>query len=339
MLVTIAIVAYNEEEHLNQILNDVLHQTYDKKKIEVLLIDSMSTDQTRTMMTAFQDKNRDLFYEIKVLENKGRIQSAGWNVAIDSFSTEVLFRIDAHSSIPEFFVENNVKGLKSGEFVTGGARPTIVSEDSFFQRLSLTAENSMFGSSVSNFRKGTKKQYVKSIFHGAYKREVLEKVGHFNEKLGRTEDNEFHYRIRQAGYQICMLSDVVSYQMIRASIGKSLKQKYGNGYWVGLTLGVCPGCISLYHLVPFAFVMGILLTTILVFPGIWQLAALMWGLYGLVAVLMAVLAAATEKVSVLEKVSYLIILPFLFLGLHLSYGIGTLVGLIKLPFCKKQLME
>ena len=31
------------------------------------------------------------------------------------------------------------------------------------------------------------------------------------------------------------------------------------------------------------------------------------------------------------------ILPFLFPILHLSYGVGTLIGLIKMPFWKKNL--
>ena len=36
-----------------------------------------------------------------------------------------------------------------------------------------------------------------------------------------------------------------------------IKQKYGNGYWIGRTVYECPKCLSLYHFVPFAFVVGI----------------------------------------------------------------------------------
>ena len=39
---------------------------------------------------------------------------------------------------------------------------------------------------------------------------------------------------------------------------KMMKQKYANGYWIGLTSGVCPKCLSLYHFVPFAFVSAII---------------------------------------------------------------------------------
>lgn len=65
------------------------------------------------------------------------------------------------------------------------------------------------------YRKGNHKTYVKSVFHGAYRKEIFEKAGLFNENLGRTEDNEMHYRIRKAGYKICFNPDIISYQNIR----------------------------------------------------------------------------------------------------------------------------
>lgn len=173
-------------------------------------------------------------------------------------------------------------------------------------------------------RRSEEKAYVKTMFHAAYRREVLDKVGSFNEKLLRTEDNEFHYRIREAGYKLCYDPSIVSYQYARSDFKRMVKQKYGNGYWIGLTLKVCPGCISLYHLVPFAFVLAIVVTTILSLFGVWQLSALMWGLYGLFAITNTILSG-------IQNGFYLqhLIMPVLFLILHVSYGIGTSVGIIK----------
>ncbi|EGL38408.1 hypothetical protein HMPREF9126_0168 [Parvimonas sp. oral taxon 110 str. F0139] len=89
----------------------------------------------------------------------------------------------------------------------------------------LEAESSMFGSGIAPFRNASGKKYVKSMFHAMYKREVLEKVGFFNEKLLRTEDNEFHYRIRKAGYKLCYDDNIISYQHTRNSLSKMIKQK------------------------------------------------------------------------------------------------------------------
>ena len=55
----------------------------------------------------------------------------------------------------------------------------------------------MFGSGIANYRKQTSKQYVSSVFQGMYKKEIFDKIGLLDEKVGRVEDNELHYRIRK----------------------------------------------------------------------------------------------------------------------------------------------
>ena len=137
-----------------------------------------------------------------------------------------------------------------------------------------------------------------------------------------------NYRISAAGYRLCYEPEIISYQHTRNGLGKMLKQKYKNGYWIGLTVGVCPQCFSLYHFVPLAFVCAILVTALLAVLGYPLLMALMWSLYGILAVAMACKAIIENRRFHISN----LLLPLLFLLLHLSYGAGTLVGLVKLPF-------
>lgn len=168
---------------------------------------------------------------------------------------------------------------------------------------------------------------MNSMFHAAYRREIFDEVGGFNEKLGRTEDNELHYRMRQAGYRFCYDPEILSYQHVRNTFGGMMKQKYGNGYWIGRTVKVCPKCLEIYHFVPFAFVLGILITTVLCFFHFPWLAIAMWGLYWLLAVVMAVTGIIGDcRQGKRFSVSHLL-LPVLFFLLHVAYGIGTLIGL------------
>lgn len=327
MKVSVCVVAYNEENMLPALLADVKRQTYPHEKTEIILIDSCSGDRTRKIMEHFAEENSEDFLNVQVLDNTGRIQSCGWNEALTHFTTEVIIRVDAHSHIPVDFIEKNVKNLESGEMVSGGVRPALAEEEDNWSRTLLVAEESMFGSSVSSFRRKGDRAYVKSFFHGAYRREVFENAGGFREDLGRTEDNEMHYRIRKSGYRLCMSPDIISYQYIRPTLRKMCRQKYGNGYWIGLTLGVCPGCLSLYHFVPGAFIGGILLTSLLAFAGFLWPALLMWGAYWVLAVLMAVVSVKGKK-----KNGFQILLPLLFFALHISYGAGTCIGLVKMPF-------
>lgn len=328
MTISLCVVAYNEESTLPGLLENIRCQDYPHENMEIILIDSMSTDNTRKIMEEFQKKEKT-FYNIQILENTKKRQAPGWNVAIRHYTGDAILRVDAHALIPKDFVKKNVKVLQLGEMVCGGQRPNIINENTKWKETLLLAEQSMFGSSVAFYRRGQKRTYVKSVFHGAYRREVFDKVGFFNEDLGRTEDNEIHYRIRKAGYRICYDPEIISYQYTRNSLGKMLKQKYGNGYWVALTVKVCPGCLSVYHFVPFVFVMSIIFTTVLTFWGYPLLGIVMWSVYWSSTILMAGLSVWKK-----EKNVYQILLPLLFFLLHISYGIGSLMGFFKLPFWK-----
>mgnify|MGYP002509614484 CR=1 FL=1 len=318
---SIGIIAYNEEAFLPNLLNDLKAQTYPHKLMEIVLIDSCSSDGTKAVMEKFQNENKD-FYSIQVLDNPKKIQAAGWNVAIQNFTGDVLARIDAHTKVTPEYSLNVMKDINDGEMVVGGIRPAIVEKNTSWAKVLLQVENSLFGSSINSSRRSKEKAYVKTMFHAAYRREVLEKVGLFNEKLLRTEDNEFHYRIRKAGFKLCFNPNILSYQYARSDYKRMIKQKYANGYWIGLTFKVCPGCISLYHLVPFVFVVAIVFTSLLSLFGIWQFSALMWGLYGLLALTNTVLSG-------IQSGFYLqhLAMPIMFLILHISYGIGTEIGL------------
>lgn len=321
MKLSICVIAYNEEKFLPNLLADIRNQEYPHELTEVVLINSASTDGTRALMESFAGEDNG-FYAVQVLDNPKKIQAAGWNVAITHATGDVIARIDAHTQLPGDYSRKVMEDIAAGEDIVGGMRPCVIENDTNWGKILLRTENSLFGSSINASRHSTEKKYVKTMFHAAYRRVVFEKAGLFNENLLRTEDNEMHYRMRQAGYRFCYDPAILSYQYARSSLKRMIRQKYGNGYWVGKTLKICPGCISLYHLVPGAFVLAIVVTTILALLGVWQLAALMWVLYGLFALGSTVLSAVNEGFN-----PYIFVMPLLFLILHVSYGVGTVAGL------------
>lgn len=323
-LISFCVVAYNEETTIQSLLDDVLIQTYPHKLIEILLVDGCSSDKTKEIMSEFAALNRESFYDIKVLNNEKKTLPCGWNVALENYHGEAIVRVDAHAHIPEQFIENNVKHLNDGEYVCGGYRPNIIDDETLWKKMLLSAESSMFGSSIADYRRKQADKCVNSIFHGAYRREVFDKIGKYDERLTRTEDNDIHYRIRQAGFDIHFHPDIVSYQHTRNSLKKMIKQKYLNGFWIGQTMHVNPKCFSLYHFVPMLFVLGILLTTVLYIINMPLLGNIMWLSYWILNIVMAVFAFINDK----GNYTYLI-LPVVFFILHLVYGIGTLWGIIK----------
>ena len=343
MTVSLCIIAYNEEKYLPSLFEQIKSQTFPKAMTELVFVDSSSEDVTKALFEGFCTEERGNYHDILVLDNPAKNQAAGWNTAIKNASCEIIIRLDAHSEIPEDFIEQNVALIESGENVCGGARPNKAEDQSPMKQMLYLAESSMFGSSPAGYRrKSGEKKYVSSVFHGAYRREVFEKTGGFNENLGRTEDNELHYRIRAAGYRICQGSDIISYQYVRANLSSMLRQKYANGKWIGLTMGVCYQCISSFHFIPFFFVLLLLCSLVLfvsafITGNIWMIYPfiLVFGTYFLADIMMSAAAFAGAE----KKHASMLLLPAVFFLLHVSYGIGTAAGLVQLPFWKHGLKK
>lgn len=337
--VSICVIAYNEENTISGILSDILYQTYPHSHTQIILVNSRSEDETRKIMECFSASNSKEYISINVIDNDKRSQASGWNAALKKAVGDVIIRIDAHASIPNDFIAKNMAVIESGEDISGGARPNIIIDPTPMKETLLLAESSMFGSSVASYRrKSDEKKYVDSMFHAAYRREVFETVGGFDESLGRTEDNEIHYRIRQAGYKLCFSPNIISYQHTRATLGKMLSQKYGNGKWIGLTLGVCPKCFSVFHFVPFCFVLAIIGCIILsITSAASGITLLNIPLYALItAYLLADIVMTVTAIIPAKKHLSELLLPIIFPLLHISYGIGTLVGIFAMPLWLKK---
>ena len=332
MIVSLCMIAYNEAEALDGVLRDFQLQDYPHELIEIVLVDSMSTDATGAKMERF--KNTDYgFRNVAIVQCAKKNQAFSWNAALMTATGDVIIRVDAHARIPRNFVSRNIYNLSQGEDVVGGGRPNITSDVSSWKLTLLAAEDSLFGSSVASYRRPpTQKEYLDSLFHAAYRREVIQKVGGFNENLGRTEDNEFHYRIRKAGYKLCCCPDIISYQHSRNNLKDMIRQKYSNGRWIGLTLSECRGCLSYFHFAPFAFVMMIILCSIIAALGFPILLYTLLIVYGMFDIVNAVGCFTMKNLQ-----PQFALLPIIFPILHVSYGIGTIVGLIQIPFWQKKI--
>ncbi|MGX7112116.1 glycosyltransferase family 2 protein [Gemella cuniculi] len=322
MLVSVVIGLLNEEKFLPKLIEDFKVQTYNHSKIELIFIDGMSTDSSWSILENFKSSKND-FFDIVLLKNPKVILSSGMNIGIRKARGECILKVDCHSHITKNFIENNVKIINEGEYVCGGPRPNIIeSNDNLSQTLLLVEEN-MFGSGIADYRKETSKKYVNSVFQGMYRKEIFEKVGLLDEEVGRVEDNELHYRIRKNGYKIRYSKDILSYQYTRPTIKRMLKQKYLNGYWIGKVSHIYPKAFSIFHFVPLFFVLAIIFS-LLIIPITKIFIALLSGAYLLFAIIIMLITILNNKFNFT-----MLLMPFLLFLIHFSYGLGSLVGLVK----------
>ena len=328
--VSFIVVALNAASTIQKLFDCLRHQTYPHEWIEVILVDGLSSDATKTEMLHFQAEEND-FWQIKVLDNPKKTLPCGWNVALSAAQGDALLRVDAHVSIPDNFIELNVRDLLRGEDICGGKVTSVPGNETEWAFVLNEAENSMFGGGIAAFRRADSTGYVNTAAFAIYRKSVFDTVGSYNELLTRTEDNEMHYRMRKAGYRFYYDPEIVSYRKTRADLKSLAKQKYLNGYWIGRTLWIEPRCFSIYHFIPLAFVLFIVFSLILLSFGTAFPAAALWGAYAVVNLSMAIVSVISCK----EKNGFFVLLPAIFLILHIWYGVGTAIGIISFKNFKR----
>ena len=322
MLVSVVVGLLNEEKFLPRLIEDFKKQTYNHNEIELIFIDGMSKDDSWKILEDFKNSNHD-FYDVVLLKNLKVILSAGMNVGIKAARGECILKVDCHSHITDNFIENNVKIIEEGEDVCGGPRPNIIENADNFSKTLLLVEENMFGSGIADYRKKTTKKYVSSVFQGMYKKSIFDKIGLLDEKVGRVEDNELHYRIRKNGYKIRYSNDILSYQYTRPTLKRMLKQKYSNGYWIGKVSHVYPKAFSIFHFVPLAFVLAIIFSLCMI-PITSIFIILLSSVYFLFTILITIMTIINNKFNIT-----ILLMPIILFLIHVYYGVGTIVGLIK----------
>ena len=319
--VSVMIPICNEARYMPRCIQAVSEQEYPSNRIEVLIADGMSDDGTFEWLQdwASQATNRYVF------QNPGRIVPTGLNILLPNAKGEIIIRVDGHCVIAPDYVSNCVRHIQEDGVDGVGGPMRSIGEDLISQVTAL-AMSSKFGVGNSSFRtESGMTKLADTVPFPAYTRAIIEKVGLYDEELVRNQDDEYNYRIREAGGKILLAEDVKSEYYSRGSLKKLWKQYYQYGFWKVRVLQKHPRQMSLRQFVPFVFVLALILTFMLSFLVQWGWKAML----GLVsAYLMANLSASIVTASG-QDFEKLLLLPLAFAIIHLSYGLGFLVGLFR----------
>lgn len=327
--VSIIIPCRNEERYIRRCLQSVLDNDYPQDLMQVLVVDGMSADRTRDIVKEFQ--RRHVF--ISLLDNPRRIIPSAMNIGIQNASAGIILKIDAHAGYGKEYIRRCVTALLGSDAANaGGVIRTLPRSDTLVGRAIVASLSSIFGVGNSLFRIGLrKKRFAATAYSGCYRRDALEKVGLYDERVARSEDILVNRKLLQRGEKILLLPDVVVDYYARSTIREFVQHNFDNGFWTTYPLRLGLRCFSLRHLAPLIFVSAVFAATVL-----WRLlpagsraaAAAGWLLGAVVLSYFAVNLLATLAVAVRKKdPGLLLLMPLIFCILHFSYGIGSLAGL------------
>ncbi len=257
-IVSIIVPCYNEEKTIRILLDAILAQTYPLDEMEVVIADGLSEDDTRKEIAAFQDAHPEL--DVKVIDNTARIIPTGLNRAIGAARGEIIIRMDAHSAPAHDYVERCVDALsaKRGDNV-GGVWDIRPGAEGWVAASIAAAAAHPLGVGDALYRHATQAQIVDTVPFGAFRKELVEKIGLFDESLLANEDYEFNARIRQAGGKIWLDPAIQSIYFARPTFIRLAKQYFNYGYWKWQMLRRYPETLRWRQFLPPVFVLSILL--------------------------------------------------------------------------------
>ena len=236
MFYSIIISTYNREDYIGSCLEHLAQQDYDNDLYEVLIIDNNSTDKTAEFSKAVIKKYPEVNF--KYIFEKEQGLSFARNRGIKESSGQVIIFLDDDAFAFPGYLQEIEKFVKSGtEFSAFGGKiiPRFESERPEWMSDFLLPLASVIDLG-NKIRKFPSKKFPIGANMG-FKKEVFEKYGDFNVKLGRkgkglegSEEKDLFHRIRSGGENIYYIPDaVVEHLVPDRRLQISFIQKQANG--------------------------------------------------------------------------------------------------------------
>ena len=320
--VAIVIPTLNEERFISRCLDSIIKQTFKFEKMDVMIIDGGSNDKTKDIVAKYQKSHQN----IRFIENKKKIQSVAFNIGFKKSTAPYIIRLDAHAEYDSKYISLCIENLKQDEKRgnVGGRCNILPFNQSIWAQTNAILNHSRFGIGGAAFRVSNEAHNTDSVPFGAFPRKIIEEIGGMREDLPRGEDNEYNSRIRKAGYKIFFDPNIISSYFARPTLGASCKQMYANGNSIGYLYYIDREAIGIRHLVPLLFVVSGLFSIII---------SVLWSPFCYVfcggLALYIIADAIASIMGAKDNVKCTLPLFILFFCVHVSYGMGTIAGLIK----------
>ncbi|UCR90658.1 glycosyltransferase family 2 protein [Mycetocola spongiae] len=318
----------NDVTHVRAAVDSLLSQDY-AGPFEVAIAVGPSIDGTNELVAELSAQDP----RIRVLDNPVGSTPAGLNIAIRATTFPIVVRVDAHSVLPPNYTSVAVETIqRTGAANVGGimdARGTTA-----FESAVARAYGSRVGLGGSPHHVGGKQGPADTVYLGVFRREPLERVGAFDERIKRGQDWELNYRLRQAGETVWFTPELRVVYRPRPSLNALMRQFFSTGMWRGELSRSFPGPGALRYFAPPVMVLGVSLGILLGLLGSIEsaLGGARWPLWGwaipglyVVLVLLATLVEG-RKDGPASMAWFLVVIPCI----HFCWGFGFILGYLSL---------
>jgi glycosyltransferase involved in cell wall biosynthesis len=318
--VSVIMPVLNEERHLAAAVTHVLEQDY-PGQLELVISLGPSSDRTGEIARDLATADA----RVRLVDNPVGRTPNGLNAAIKASRHDIVVRVDGHGLLSEGYIRRAVEVLQqTGAANVGGIMQAEGETD--FERAVARAMTSSLGIGSAAFHVGGDAGPADTVYLGTFRRDVLDRLGGYDEHFVRAQDWELNYRIRRAGELIWFTPDLKVTYRPRPNLRALASQFYRSGQWRREVVRRYPETANLRYLAPPAVVVATGLGTVAGVAGLvgapgWL--SLGWLLPGGYAA-GVVVAGLAEGRGLPAKVRAW--LPAVIATMHLSWGTGFLTS-------------
>ncbi len=320
-IVSVILPIRNEERYITKCLESIAQQDYPSNLVEILVVDDMSTDNTRTIVKEFVQK----YSNICLVNNPRRIVPAALNIGLQRAKGDIILRVDGHTYLESDYICQCVRYLLNSKEIDNVGGPMRPVGDGLIGKAIALAHCSRFGLGGGRFHIFNKEEFVNTVYLGAYRKELFDRIGLFNEDLACGEEIDLNNRIRSNGGKVLLSPAIKSYYHNRSSLVELWKQFFRNAFWNVKTLQVSPNALSFRHIIPPIFAVSLLTCLII---GIFSPVGI--SLFFLIVLLYGCLSIIFSfKLALQNGYKYFFAMQAVFFCLHSSYSLGYFAGFLR----------
>ena len=209
--ITIMIPAHNEEHVIQRILQRMTELTYPKNKLEVIVIDDASTDETYKIAKEFT-KNYPFIIVIKRNKDDGaKGKPEALNSGLKYVHGEIIYCFDA-DYLPQLdIIEKLTIHFRDPKVGAVQGRVTVLNEPSSLVTRLITLER-IGGYRVDQFARnqlGLIPQFGGTV--GGFRKIIIESLGGWNPDI-LAEDTDLTFKIYLAGFKVKYVNEAECYE-------------------------------------------------------------------------------------------------------------------------------
>ena len=316
--ISIIIPCFQERDFIGKCLDSLIENSYPRDLIEIFVVDGGSADGTRDIVKKYQGRHPC----IKLKDNPDRFPPSAMNRGIKESRGDIIIRCDAHASYEKDYIQKLADWLVKDATIgnAGGIWINKPASDSIKAEAIAGALSSPLCVGPNRYRTGAKEAvFVDTVPFGAWRREIFDEVGLFNEEFLRAQDLEFNMRLRKAGYKVLLDPGIKSCYFPRDGFLKLFRMMYQIGYWKNFVNKKLKIISSARQFFPPLFVLYLAALAVLLPVSVSFIIPL--GIYAIIV--------SGASLAITLKMRKPVIFPYcaaVFFLSHTGYGAGYLKG-------------